>query len=122
MTTETAPDPIIHDWSNDLEQELVETGMEDPQAKVFARAFELGMMRVLSVMATKEELFQTKQELKQEFKDGIGNLRSELKDEIANLRSEVKDEIANLRREMRFQFVILAGLMAGLMGGIIAKL
>ena len=118
MTTETAPDPIIHDWSNDLEAELVETGMEEPQAKAFARAFEPGMMRVLSVMATKQdlletkqELFQTKQELKQEFKDGIGNLRSEL-----------KDEIANLRREIRFQFVILAGLMAGLMGGIIAKL
>ena len=96
MTTETAPDPIIHDWSNDLEQDLVETGMEQPQAKAFARAFELGMMRVLSVMATKQELFLTKQEL--------------------------KDEIANLRREMRFQFMILAGLMAGLMGGIIAKL
>ncbi len=100
MTTETAPDPIIHDWSNDLEDELVETGMEPPQAKAFARAFELGMMRVLSVMATKQEL----------------------KEEIERLRSELKDEIANLRREMRFQFVILAGLMAGLMGGIIAKL
>ena len=100
MTTEAAPDPVVHDWSNDLEAELLETGMEDPQAKASARAFELGMMRVLSVMATKEELFQTKQELKQEF----------------------KDEIANLRREMRFQFMILAGLMAGLMGGIIAKL
>lgn len=68
MTTETAPDPVVHDWSNDLEAELAEAGMEPPQAKVFARAFELGMMRVMSVVATKQDL-----------EKAIAGLRSEMR-------------------------------------------
>ena len=58
MTTETPPaiDPVIRDWSNDLEAELATAGMEPPQAKAYQRAFELGMTRVMSVMATKDEL------------------------------------------------------------------
>ncbi len=74
--------------------------MEPPQAKVFARAFELGMLRVLSVVATKQEALQTKQELKQEF----------------------KDEIATLRNEMRFYMLINFGILGAVLGVIISKL
>ena len=113
MTTETAPDPIIHDWSNDLEAELVEADMEPPQAKAFARAFELGMTRVLSVVATKREL-----------RDEIVALRQELRAEIAGLRQELKQEIKDsadrVRSEMRFLFLLLAGLNTALLSAILA--
>ena len=58
MTTETPPaiDPTIEAWSDRLEEELIEVGMEPRQARAYQRAFELGMTRVMSVMATKDEL------------------------------------------------------------------
>ncbi len=96
MTTETAPDPIVHDWSNNLEEELLETGMDQPQARAFARAFEMGMTRVMSVVATKQDLLLTKQDLQR--------------------------EIDNLRREMRFNFLLLAGLVGAMFAGIFAVL
>ena len=94
MTTETAPDPIVHDWSNDLEEELVEVGMEPPQAKAFARAFELGLTRVMSVMATKQDLLLTKQDLQR--------------------------EIDRLRGEMRYLFLFFGGIMTALLSAILA--
>ena len=66
MTTETAPDPVIHDWSDNLEEELVKEGMEPPHAKAFSRAFELGMMRVMSVVSTKQDLAQLKLDFQRE--------------------------------------------------------
>jgi len=68
MTTETAPapDPVIHDWSDNLEEELVVAGMEPPQAKAYSRAFELGMMRVTSVVSTKQDLAQLKLDFQRE--------------------------------------------------------
>ena len=70
--------------------------MEPPQAKVFARAFELGMLRVLSVVATKQEALLSKQEL--------------------------RSEIATLRNEMRFYMLINFGMLGAVLGVIISKL
>ena len=99
MTTETPPvDPVIHDWSNDLEGELVEAGMDQPQAQAFARAFELGMTRVLSVMATKQELRELRLELKQ----------------------DLQREIDRLRSEMRYLFLFFGGIMTALLSAILA--
>ena len=89
MTTETPPDPIIAAWSDRLEEELTEAGMEQAQARVYRQSFELGLTRVISVVATKQEL-----------KDAIADLRQELKDAIADLRDE-------LRREMDIRFAEL---------------
>ncbi len=118
MTTETAPDPIIHDWSDDLEEELVEAGMEPPQAKAYARAFELGMARVLSVMATKEELLLTKQELQK----SIDDLRNELHRDIAQLRDDLRREMGIRGRYLIFTMTIGFGILAALMGAILSKL
>ena len=71
MTTETAPDSVIQAWSDDLEQELAETGMDQPQARAYRRAFELGLARLLTVVATKQEL-----------KDGLAELRDTLRREL----------------------------------------
>ena len=107
MTTETPPaipDPVIHDWSNDLEAELTESGMEPPQAKVFARAFELGMTRVLSAVATKQELFLTKQELQKAIDDLRQEFKQDLRDGLDRLRNE-------LQREMEIRFQALEQIM-----------
>ena len=112
MTTETAPDPVVRQWSDELEQELAEAGMEDPQAKVFARAFELGMNRVLSVLATKEELLQTKLDLQRE----IDNLRNELRREMEIRFAEFDKRLKMLAWGMAAGF----GMMTGLLSAIIA--
>lgn len=116
MTTETAPDPVIHDWSNDLEAELAEAGMEPPQAKAYARAFELGMNRVLSIMATKQEL-----------KDGLLLSRQELLQTKQELQAAIADVRDQLRREMgiRSKHLIIAmgvgfTILTGMMSAIIA--
>ena len=86
MTTETAPDPTVEAWSDNLEEELVEAGMEQAQAKAYRHAFELGMARVMSQFATKQELRQA-----------ILDLRDDLRREMADLRDD-------LRREMDIRF------------------
>ena len=71
MTTETTPDPIIAAWSDRLEEDLAEAGMEQPQARAYRLAFELGLTRVISQVATKQEL-----------RDAIADLRDELRREL----------------------------------------
>ena len=127
MTTETPPaiDPVIHDWSNDLQDELVDAGMEPKQAHAYRRAFELGMTRVLSAVATKQDL-----------RDGLLLGRQELLLAKEELRQEMRDLRDQLRREMELRFEALdkrfrlltwaialgfAG-MFGMMGAILAKL
>ena len=100
MTTETIPDPTIRDWSTDLEVDLVQAGMEPEQARAYRRAFEFGMNRVLSVVAT----------------------RQELKDEIAAVRQEIKQAVAGLRSEMRFYMLLHLGFFGTLLGVILSKL
>ena len=56
MTTETTRDPVIEAWSDQLEAELVEAGMDQPQAHAYRQAFELGLTRVISQTATRQEL------------------------------------------------------------------
>ncbi|MXY86635.1 MAG: hypothetical protein F4205_04615 [Gemmatimonadetes bacterium] len=84
MTTETAPDPIVRKWTDDLEEELVEAGMEAPQAKAYGRAFEVGMMRVMSVVATKDELLLAKQELRDSIAESADQLRREMNIHVAH--------------------------------------
>ena len=123
MTTETpAPDDVVRQWSDDLEEELVEVGMEPASARAYRRAFELGMTRVLSVVATKQELNDATVLLRGELRDAIGDLRGELREAIGDLRDELKGEIAGLRSEMRFYFLLLAGLFASVLGVILTKL
>ncbi len=72
MTTETPPiDPIIEAWSDRLEDDLVEAGLTQAQARVYRLAFELGLTRVISQTATRQEL-----------KDGLADLREEIRREM----------------------------------------
>ena len=135
MTTETPPaipDPVIHDWSNNLEAELTEAGMEPPQAKAYARAFEIGMMRVMSVVATKQELFLTKEELRQEMRDLGDQLRREMELRFDGLSTSVNTRFdavnarfaelnARLDR-MERRWWIFVGVVVGMQAGIYALL
>ena len=97
MTTETPPaDPAVDAWSDRLEGELIEAGMEPAQARAYQRAFELGMTRVLSVMATKQDLLLTKQDLQK--------------------------SIDELRSEMRFQLLLLTAAISTMFAGVFAVL
>lgn len=96
MTTETVPDPTIEAWSDRLEEDLVEAGMEQPQARAYRYAFELGLTRVISQTATRQEL-----------KDGLAALKSDL------------------RREMDIRFGVLfamLGVVFALLGVILSKI
>ena len=60
-----------------------------------------------SSLATKSELFQVKDELKEdvrmlrdELKEDVRNLRDELKEDVRNLRDELKDDVRILRSEI----------------------
>ena len=106
MTTQQA-DPTPDIWSERLEEDLVEAGMEEPQARAYRLAFELGLTRVLSQTATKQEL-----------KDGLADLRDELRREIEfrfaavdqRFRS-VDQRFDDLQRQMDQRFADLERLM-----------
>ena len=71
MTTETWPDHTIEAWSERLEEQLTDAGMVSQQARAYRLAFELGLTRLISQTATKQEL-----------KDGLADLRDELRREM----------------------------------------
>ncbi len=104
MTTETAPDPTIEAWSDRLEEDLVTAGMDEPQAQAYRYAFELGLTRVISQTATRQELQDGLAANRQELKDGLAANRQELKDGLAANRQELKDALADFRREMDRRF------------------
>ncbi len=71
MTTETRPDHTVEAWSDRLEEQLTDAGMVSQQARAYRLAFELGLTRLISQTATKQEL-----------KDGLADLRDELRREM----------------------------------------
>ena len=138
MTTETAPDPTVEAWSDNLEEELVEAGMEQAQAKAYRHAFELGLTRVISQTATRQELQDGLAELrqtmldierrlaqtatKQELLDGLDQLRQQIVDIQLNYatKQDLKDAIAGLRNEMRFLLLVGFGIVTALLSAILA--
>ena len=80
MTTETPPvDPVAEAWSDRLEDDLVEAGMDQPQARADRYAFELGMHRLMSVVATKQESLQVKHDLQREMEIRFAEFDKRLK-------------------------------------------
>ena len=86
MTTETWPDHTIEAWSDRLEEQLTDAGMVSQQARAYRLAFELGLTRLISQTATKQEL-----------KDGLADLRDELRREM-----EVRFDAMQLQLDQRF--------------------
>ncbi len=110
MTTETPPvDPITEAWSDRLEEDLVEAGMETDQARAYRFAFELGLTRVISHTATRQEL-----------KDGLTELRQEMREMRDDLRGEMREMVDGLRGEMRFLFLVFGGVVTALLSAILA--
>ena len=80
-----------------------------------------------SVLATKEDLYAVRNELKGD----IDSMRNELKGDIASVRNELKDDIASVRKEMadlavrmekiradtiKWMFIFWAGQLAAIFG------
>ena len=86
MTTETRPDHTIEAWSERLEEQLTDAGMVSQQARAYRLAFELGLTRLISQTATKQEL-----------KDGLADLRDELRREM-----EVRFDAMQIQLDQRF--------------------
>ncbi len=106
----TQIDPSVERWSDDLQEELVEVGMEQRQARAYRRAFELGLTRMLSVMATREEFFKVRDDLRQEIRDLRKELRAELRETVRDLR----EEIARLERRYWYMFGFVVASQAGI--------
>ncbi len=101
--------------------------MDAPQAKAFARAFQLGMTRALQHCATKEDLRYEMDKLRAEMHREIGSLRDEMHREIASvrgeigaLRDEVHREIDQLRADIDRRFRVLYWILGVGFGGMFA--
>ena len=93
MTTETTPDPIIAQWSETLEAELTEAGMEQAEAHAYRQSFELGLNRLMTAVATKQEL-----------KDGLSDLRDQLQREMELRFTEVNRRFDETQFEFNRRF------------------
>lgn len=93
MTTEANPDPIIAQWSETLEAELTEAGMKQGEAHAYRQSFELGLNRLMSVVATK-----------QEFRDGLTDLRDQLQREMELRFAEVNRRFDETQVEFNRRF------------------
>ena len=127
MTTETPSDPTITIWSERLEADLVEAGMEERQARAFGRAFELGLTRVLSQRPTQQELLAVIAELREEIADARSGLAEQGK-QLANqgqqmaTNQDLNDAIAGLRRDFSFRWLLFGGLVGAMLAGLYAVL
>ena len=92
-TTETPADPIAAAWSDNLEAELIEAGMEQPEAHAYRQAFELGLTRIMSVVATKQDL-----------KEGLADLRDELRHEMELRSAEIDRRFEESQRAIDQRF------------------
>ncbi len=115
MVTEPA-DPQIDYWADDLDEELVEAGMDAPQAKAFARAFQLGMTRALQHCATRADLalLATKEEL--------WMVRDDMRREMDQLRADIDRRFRVLYWILGIGFGVGFGGMFALMAAILARL
>ena len=89
MTTESTPDPIIANWAETLEGDLIVAGMEHAEAHAYRQAFELGLTRMMSVVATKQEL-----------RLGLATLRDELRREMELRFTEVDRRFNELAHQL----------------------
>ncbi len=104
MTTETVRDPVIEAWSDNLEEGLVEAGMDEASARAYRQAFELGLTRVISQTATRQELQDGLAQVRQELHDGLAQVRAEMKQMGDQLRAEMREMRDQLQREMDLRF------------------
>ena len=114
MVTEPA-DPQIDYWADDLEEELIEAEMEPAQAKVFARAFQLGMTRVMSQFATKQELQRGLDQLREDLHRGLDQLRAEFHRDIDEFRADIDRRFRTLYWIMAIGFSGMFALMAAIL-------
>ncbi len=104
MTTETVRDPVIEAWSDDLEERLVDAGMDQASARAYRQAFELGLTRVISQTATRQELQDGLAQLRAEMGKLGDQLRAEMKEMGDQLRAEMREMRDQLQREMDLRF------------------
>ena len=100
MTTETWPDHTIGAWSDRLEEQLTDAGMVSQQARAYRLAFELGLTRLISQTATKQEL-----------KDGLADLRDELRREMDQRFDAVDQRFDAMQQQIDQRFTALEQLM-----------
>ncbi len=112
-----------------LEQQLIEAGLGAQAASAIRNALQFVVMRLLFVLATKEEVARAVNEaadgLRREITAGfessrrevdakIDGLRNEMNAKIDGLRDEMNAKFDAQRREMRAMFGILASLTIAL--------
>ena len=94
--------------------------METDQARAYRFAFELGLTRVISQTATRQELKDGLTELQQEMREMRDDLRGEMREMRDDLRGEMREMVDGLRGEMRFLFLVFGGVVTALLSAILA--
>ncbi len=96
--------------------------MDPPQAKAFARAFQLGMTRALQHCATKDDLRYEIDKLRAEMHRELDQLRAEFRREIDELRADIDRRFRVLYWILGIGFGVGFGGMFALMAAILSRL
>ncbi len=87
-----------------LEQQLVETGLSAQAAGAIRNALQFVIMRLLFVLASKEEMTHAIDGLRREVAVGFESARRETDAKIEGLRNEMNAKFDGLRKEMNAKF------------------
>ena len=118
MATTTPPPPDSDDAASivgqQLKADLLEAGLSPPAARAMQHALELVVLRLLLVVATRQDLHDAANGLRREFQTSFDALRLEFgaRFDAQRRESEALDrKIDDVRRESRWQFYILFALI-----------
>lgn len=97
-----------------LEADLSDAGLSVPAARAIHHALELVVLRLLAVVATKQDLQDAVNGLRREFETRFDGQRREFEARFDALQREIEAldrKIDDVRRESRWQFYILFALI-----------
>lgn len=103
---------MMHLNTHEAYKKLIDAGLKDKVAETIIKVIDEARKSDFDRLATKEDLKDTRNELKLE----ITNVRMELKEEIAKVRTELKEDIANVRIELKEDIANIKADIADLKG------
>ena len=108
MATATPPQPDAERAAaivgKRLEADLSDAGLSVPAARAIHHALELVVLRLLAVVATKQDLQDAVNGLRREFETRMDGLQSQFETRMDGLQSQFETRIDGQRREFEARF------------------
>lgn len=96
---------MMHINTHEAYKKLIDAGLKDKAAETIIKVIDEARRSDFDRLTTKEDLKDTRNELKLE----ITNVRMELKEDIANVKAELKEDIVNVKAELKEDITDLKG-------------